>query len=149
MAEGLQRDLIVTWREVRPGDRVLVGGQLVLALEVSTYEDDWQGHKWMRTDLRYRDDDGRIYSTGRWTDRDYTAVRREVDAARATAGKPPPCDYDTGTAYTGPGKCGRPSKFIWADETSGKDRPVCGIHARSARITMHGEVRPLAGKDGK
>ena len=71
-------------------------------------------------------------------------LQRAVNAARATQGKPPLCDWDTGTAYAGPSKCLRPSKFIWADETSGKDRPVCGIHARSARIRMHAEVRPLA-----
>lgn len=70
-------------------------------------------------------------------------LQRAVNAARASQGKPPPCDYDTGTASSGPSKCGRPSKFTWADETSGRDRPVCGIHARSVKAKFHGEVTPI------
>ena len=69
-------------------------------------------------------------------------------------GEPPaphqvPCDYDTGTAGSGPSKCGRPAKFLWADETRGADRPVCGIHARTARIKWHDEVWPLTKVPGK
>ena len=79
-----------------------------------------------------------------------------MDRAHECGDPPAPhragCDYETGTAASGPKKCGKPSKFIWADETSRRDRRVCGIHARSARIKWHGDVRPLTAltsKDGE
>lgn len=43
------------------------------------------------------------------------------------------CDYDTGTAFSGPSKCGRTAKFLWDDPVARKVRPVCGTHARSVR----------------
>lgn len=73
-------------------------------------------------------------------------LQRAVNAARTSQGKPPLCDYDTGTAAFGPSKCLRPAKFTWADETSGRDRLVCGIHARSARIKWHDDVTPITGE---
>jgi hypothetical protein len=58
------------------------------------------------------------------------------------------CDYDTGTAGSGPSKCGKPAKYIWRDPDSGwKDRPVCGTHARSAARKFSGGIRPI-GKEG-
>lgn len=52
-----------------------------------------------------------------------------------TTPKPPAatCDYDTGTASSGPSKCGKTARFLWDDVTARKVRPVCGIHARSVR----------------
>jgi len=53
------------------------------------------------------------------------------------------CDYDTGTAGSGPSKCGKPAQYIWHDIDSHDDRPVCGPHARKAERKFHGEIRPL------
>lgn len=74
-------------------------------------------------------------------------LRRAVNAATAAQGKPPPCDWDAGTASSGPRKCGRPAKFTWADETARRDRPVCGIHARSAKAKFHGDVTPISAEN--
>lgn len=68
-------DQIVTWSEVQEGDLVLINEGFAVALKVRTFEDDWQGHKWMRTDVRYQQEDGGVYETAEWADR-YTAVRR-------------------------------------------------------------------------
>jgi hypothetical protein len=55
------------------------------------------------------------------------------------------CDYDTGTAFSGPSKCGKTARFLWDDPTARKVRPVCGIHARSIRTKFHGadELTPI------
>ena len=79
--------------------------------------------------------------------------RQEINAAlqHAKTGWPtvakPSCDYDTGTAFIGPRKCGKPAKFIWDDTMAGRERLVCGIHARSARSKFHDTVRPIDGKE--
>lgn len=43
----------------------------------------------------------------------------------------PRCDWQTGTAFTGPRTCGRPAKWT-VDENGQRARIVCGIHKRSA-----------------
>lgn len=75
-----------------------------------------------------------------------TFMDRAHECGESPAPHQAPCDYDTGTASSGPSKCGRPAKFTWADETSGKDRPVCGIHARSVKAKFHGDVTPITGE---
>lgn len=59
------------------------------------------------------------------------------------------CDYDTGTAASGPLKCGKPARYIWHDIDTREDRPVCGLHARMAEHKFCGEIRSLPlRKDG-
>ena len=42
------------------------------------------------------------------------------------------CGWDTGTAWTGPARCGKPAKA--ATNNPGTDNgKVCGIHARKAK----------------
>jgi len=53
------------------------------------------------------------------------------------------CDYDTGTAYSGPSKCPRPARFVWDDQAARKKRPVCGVHARSVRSKFGDSVTPI------
>jgi hypothetical protein len=53
------------------------------------------------------------------------------------------CDYDTGTAYSGPSTCGRNAKWEWDDPATQKRRPLCGIHKRSVEAKFQGEVRPI------
>jgi hypothetical protein len=84
------RDLILTWDEVQPGDLTVYEETFVLALEVTTFEDVYQGQKWMRTDLRYRREDGREFESVMHADR-LTAVRR----------------YDTASAW--------PALLAWLD----------------------------------
>jgi hypothetical protein len=59
---------------------------------------------------------------------------------------PNACDYDTGTAASGPAKCGKPPKYVWADPNDG-DRLVCGTHARSANRKFGGDIRPVKVED--
>jgi len=56
---------------------------------------------------------------------------------------PASCDYDTGTAFSGPAKCGKTARFWWDDQTSGKKRPVCGVHARSVRSKFGDTLSPI------
>lgn len=70
--------MIIRWDELQPGDLFLHEEDLAVALSVSTYEDDWQGTKWMRTDVSFEQGDGRSYVTDRHADR-LTAVRRYVE----------------------------------------------------------------------
>jgi hypothetical protein len=71
-------DMIIRWDELQPGDLFVHEESWAVALKVSTYEDDWQGTKWMRTDILYRDDSGvRPWCIDRHTDR-LVAVRRYV-----------------------------------------------------------------------
>jgi hypothetical protein len=48
-------------------------------------------------------------------------------------GSPPRCDWQMGTAFTGPRDCGRPAKFAVAPIVGVVSQYVCGIHARKAR----------------
>lgn len=43
-----------------------------------------------------------------------------------------PCGWNTGTAMSGPSRCGKPSKASTNHPSTNNGR-VCGIHARSAR----------------
>jgi hypothetical protein len=53
------------------------------------------------------------------------------------------CDYDTDARMWVPSKCGDPAEFTWIDKAKGRDRPVCGIHARTVQMKWHDEVRPI------
>lgn len=58
----------------------------------------------------------------------------------------PLCDYDTGTAGSGPSKCGRAALFVWVDP-DGAERLVCRTHARSVRAKFlpgGGTLTPIA-----
>jgi hypothetical protein len=69
-------DMIVRWDELQPGDLFVYEEGFVLATETTTYEGDWQGHKWMRTDVTWRQPgDDRQHSAGMHSDR-LVAVRR-------------------------------------------------------------------------
>jgi hypothetical protein len=67
-------DMILPWAEVCAGDLVLLNDELTVAERVEVYEDDWQGTKWLRADISYRQD-GRLFTTDQHGDR-LTAVRR-------------------------------------------------------------------------
>ena len=45
---------------------------------------------------------------------------------------PPRCGWDTGTARTGPARCGKPAKFTTNNPATNHGH-VCGIHARKAK----------------
>jgi hypothetical protein len=77
-------DQIITWAELEPGDLFVHEESWAVATEVITYESDWQGHKWMRTEILYREpecfgDDApvRTHATDKHSDR-LVAVRRYV-----------------------------------------------------------------------
>ena len=75
------KDMIVRWDELQPGDLFVYEEGWAIATEVTTYEDDWQGTKWMRTDILFRcgdccgQDGEHVHSTDRHADR-LVAVRR-------------------------------------------------------------------------
>jgi hypothetical protein len=71
------KDMIIRWGDVQEGDLVLMGEGLSVATEVRTFEDVWQGHRWMRTDVSWQDDEGHRHTTDKHADR-LTAVRRYV-----------------------------------------------------------------------
>ncbi len=57
------------------------------------------------------------------------------------------CDWQTGTAFSRKGTCGRNAKWEWNDPASRKRRPVCGIHKRSVQAWYPAEqtnVQPIA-----
>jgi hypothetical protein len=72
------RDQIVHYDELKPGDLFLHDATFAVALEVTTYEDDYQGHKWMRTDVTYRYDTDRQFFSDFHADW-HVAVRRYVE----------------------------------------------------------------------
>jgi hypothetical protein len=62
------------------------------------------------------------------------------------------CGWNTGTARTGPGRCGKTSKAT-TDHPTTDNGEVCGIHSRKvvsgryAPVTANYTVTPLAAKE--
>lgn len=53
------------------------------------------------------------------------------EGARLLAWADRRCDWDTGTAMSGPSKCGRPAVAIVQYEHGGGVRPFCKVHTRT------------------
>jgi hypothetical protein len=70
---------VADYRVLVTGSRSFTAAAVVDEALVSTYEDDWQGIKWMRTDVLYRHErDSRTWASDRHADR-LVAVRRYTE----------------------------------------------------------------------
>jgi len=76
---------------------------------------------------------------------EFTCRKCALDDMDAHGGTARTCGYDTGTASSGPLKCGKPARFLWDDPNDG-ERLVCGTHARSVRakfLPSGGSLAPV------